>query len=125
MITRTPWKQVAPVPSVIAPIPGGCMFTCRSVQSVDPPPGHGDANYAVGLSYTGDVDTPNGPMFDQAGVVPVAGRPEFPWLCDPLETYFVEEDGKVHGVYPAAIISGKVYLLCAERIHAEPCDGGA
>lgn len=120
-----PSRQLAGIPSLLAPIPGACAFKCNSVQSVDAPPGHGAANYAVGLSYTGDVDTPNGPLFGRSGVVPVSGRPPYPWLCDPLETYSVDEDGTVHGVYPAVVINGDVYLLTAERIHAEPCDGGA
>lgn len=125
MITRTPWKQVAPVPSLIAPIPGACMCRVIDVANVDPPSQYGGANYADAITYTVDVDTPNGPIFGAVGVIPKTPRWPRPWLVVPFEATSNATTGDPTAVLPCMVLNGRVYLLVSEERYAAPCDGGA
>ena len=124
MMNNPKWKPNAPVPSIVGPTPGECIVYVRSVQNIDPPSQYGGANFIVGLSYTVDADTPNGPLFGEVGVVPKTPRHPHPWIVVPLEVTTTDEQGNTKPVYPGTIINGKVYLLQSEDRYAAPCEGG-
>lgn len=96
-----------------SPAPVACIAKVRAVTDSDPrsgyPPG---VNYAVALSYSVDIQSPNGMIGTFPGAIPNVPRAPYPWLV----TAFA-----IGTLMPAVMANGIVYLMLAEDRWAAPC----